>query len=81
MVITAGEVCGFDFDSCLFGAAEQRAFVVLGEHEPVRDAPRRYLKRLSDLMFVSARVLNRHRADGGGGVMDVQWKSEPLRHF
>lgn len=55
----------------LFGAAEQRAFVVLGEHEPVRDAPRRYLNRLSDLMFVSARVLNRHRADGGGGMMDV----------
>ena len=51
--------------------------VALGEHEAVRDAPRRYLNRLSDLMFVLARVLNRHRADGSVGD-DVYWKSERL---
>ena len=55
----------------------ERAVVALGEHEAVRDAPRRYLNRLSDLMFVLARVLNRHRADGSVGD-DVYWKSERL---
>jgi hypothetical protein len=37
------------------------------------EAPRHYLNRLSDLMFVLARVLN--RMDGGD---DVYWKSERL---
>ena len=55
----------------------ERAVVALGQQEAVRDAPRRYLNRLSDLMFVLARVLNRHRADGGAGD-DVYWKSERL---
>jgi hypothetical protein len=35
--------------------------------------PRQYLNRLSDLLFVLARVLN--RIDGGD---DVYWKSERL---
>lgn len=39
----------------------------------MRAAPRQYLNRLSDLMFVLARVLN--RVDGGD---DVYWKSERL---
>ena len=39
----------------------------------MRDAPRQYLNRLSDLLFVLARVLN--RMDGGD---DVYWKSERL---
>ena len=51
----------------------ERAIVALGNAEPVRDAPRQYLNRLSDLMFVLARVLN--RVDGGD---DVYWKSERL---
>src|SRR3954471_6200319 len=51
----------------------ERAVVALGSTESVRDAPRHYLNRLSDLMFVLARVLN--RADGGD---DVYWKSERL---
>lgn len=51
----------------------ERAVVALGNAEPVRDAPRQYLNRLSDLMFVLARVLN--RVDGGD---DVYWKSERL---
>jgi cob(I)alamin adenosyltransferase len=51
----------------------ERAVVALGAAEPVRETPRQYLNRLSDLMFVIARVLN--RADGGD---DVYWKSERL---
>jgi cob(I)alamin adenosyltransferase len=51
----------------------ERAVVALGGAEAVRDTPRHYLNRLSDLMFVLARVLN--RADGGD---DVYWKSERL---
>lgn len=51
----------------------ERAVVSLGEAEAVRDTPRRYLNRLSDLMFVLARVLN--RLDGGD---DVYWKSQRL---
>ena len=51
----------------------ERAVVALGEAEPLRDAPRQYLNRLSDLLFVLARVLN--RIDGGD---DVYWKSERM---
>ena len=51
--------------------------VALEQHEAVRAAPRRYLNRLSDLMFVLSRVLNRHRPDGSVGD-DVYWKSERL---
>ena len=57
----------------------ERSVVALGQQETVRDAPRRYLNRLSDLMFVLARVLNRHRPDGGVGD-DVYWKSERLKN-
>ncbi len=54
----------------------ERAVVALGEQDAaVRPAPRRYLNRLSDLMFVLSRVLNRH---GGGIGDDVYWKSERL---
>ena len=38
-----------------------------------KDTPRQYLNRLSDLMFVLARVFN--RMDGGD---DVYWKSERM---
>ena len=55
----------------------ERAVVALEQHEAVRAAPRRYLNRLSDLMFVLSRVLNRHRVDGSVGD-DVYWKSERL---
>ena len=51
----------------------ERAVVALGEAETLNDGLRRYLNRLSDLMFVLARVLN--RVDGGD---DVYWKSERL---
>ena len=46
---------------------------ILQEREDMRAAPRQYLNRLSDLLFVLARVLN--RMDGGD---DVYWKSERL---
>ena len=51
----------------------ERAVVALGESETINDSPRQYLNRLSDLMFVLSRVLN--RMDGGD---DVYWKSERL---
>ena len=51
----------------------ERAVVALGQAGPLRDAPRQYLNRLSDLMFVLARVLN--RMNGGD---DVYWKSERM---
>jgi cob(I)alamin adenosyltransferase len=55
----------------------ERAVVGLGAVEPLKDTPRQYLNRLSDLMFVLARVLNRYRTDGTVGD-DVYWKSQRL---
>jgi cob(I)alamin adenosyltransferase len=55
----------------------ERCVVALGNAEPLKDNPRQYLNRLSDLMFVLARVLNRHRTDGSVGD-DVYWKSERM---
>ena len=55
----------------------ERAVVALAAAEPVNDAPRQYLNRLSDLLFVLARVLNRANLDGLGGD-DVYWRSERL---
>ncbi|MFZ4650029.1 MAG: cob(I)yrinic acid a,c-diamide adenosyltransferase [Rubrivivax sp.] len=56
----------------------ERALVTLAARETVHDAPRQYLNRLSDLMFVLARVLNRANLDGRGGD-DVYWNSQRLR--
>ena len=55
----------------------ERAVVALAQEEAVRPEPRQYLNRLSDLLFVLARVLNRANLDGLGGD-DVYWKSERL---
>jgi len=55
----------------------ERAVVALEGQEVLKDTPRQYLNRLSDLMFVLARVLNRYRTDGSVGD-DVYWKSEKL---
>ena len=55
----------------------ERALVALGNEEALKDGPRQYLNRLSDLMFVLARVLNRQRMDGSIGD-DVYWRSERL---
>jgi cob(I)alamin adenosyltransferase len=56
----------------------ERAVVALGAVEAVNNAPRLYLNRLSDLLFVLARVLNRANLDGLGGD-DVYWRSERLK--
>ena len=55
----------------------ERAVVALAAVEPVHAAPRQYHNRLSDLMFVLARTLNRANLDGLGGD-DVYWHSEKL---
>ena len=52
----------------------ERAVVALGNEEALQDTPRQYLNRLSDLMFVLARVLN--RVNGGD---DVYWRSERMK--
>ena len=59
----------------------ERAVVLLASqsagNDAVNEAPRQYLNRLSDLLFVLARVLNRANLDGLGGD-DVYWRSERL---
>ncbi len=55
----------------------ERAVVALGGQETLKDTPRQYLNRLSDLMFVLSRVLYRYRTDGTVGD-DVYWKSERM---
>jgi cob(I)alamin adenosyltransferase len=55
----------------------ERALVALAATDAVNAAPRQYLNRLSDLLFVLARVLNRANLDGLGGD-DVYWRSEKL---
>jgi cob(I)alamin adenosyltransferase len=47
----------------------ERSVVTLGHAETVRPLCRQYLNRLSDLLFVLARVLNRH-----AGGSDVLWE-------
>jgi cob(I)alamin adenosyltransferase len=52
----------------------ERAVVALAQAETVADATRRYLNRLSDLLFVLGRVINR-----AGGRGDVLWQKERHR--
>jgi cob(I)alamin adenosyltransferase len=47
----------------------ERSIVALGDAEAVRPACRQYVNRLSDLLFVLARVLNRH-----AGGTDLLWQ-------
>jgi cob(I)alamin adenosyltransferase len=49
----------------------ERAVVALGEKEKVSEPARRYLNRLSDLLFIAGRRLNQH-----AGRTDVQWRHE-----
>jgi len=49
----------------------ERSLVAVGRKEQVGEHARRYLNRLSDLLFVAGRVLNRHAGRG-----DVQWRHE-----
>jgi cob(I)alamin adenosyltransferase len=59
----------FHFARTVCRRAERRA-VALHHHEPLEATVLRYLNRLSDLLFVVARVENRR-----AGVPDVEWKS------
>jgi cob(I)alamin adenosyltransferase len=56
----------------------ERSVVALAKKEGMREAvsepARRYLNRLSDLLFVTGRVLNR-----AAGVGDVQWRHQRKR--
>src|SRR2546423_5313932 len=49
----------------------ERTLVALGRNEPVGPLAKQYLNRLSDLLFVAARRLNRHAGRG-----DVQWRHQ-----
>ena len=52
----------------------ERAIVSVGNAETINDAPRQYMNRLSDLLFVLSRVLNRY-----AGGSDVLWEKERER--
>ena len=52
----------------------ERAIVSVGKAEHVNEAPRQYMNRLSDLLFVLSRVLNRY-----AGGSDVLWEKERQR--
>ena len=52
----------------------ERALVSVGKAEHVNEAPRQYMNRLSDLLFVLSRVLNRY-----AGGSDVLWEKERQR--
>jgi cob(I)alamin adenosyltransferase len=52
----------------------ERSVVALGRTDKVGDPARRYLNRLSDLLFVAGRVLNRH-----AGQNDVQWRHKKAK--
>jgi len=49
----------------------ERSIVALDRAEPLRPACRQYVNRLSDLLFVLARALNRH-----AGGADVLWNRQ-----
>ena len=51
----------------------ERAVVALDQEQTLKASPRQYLNRLSDLLFVLSRVLN--RLNGGD---DVYWKSDRM---
>lgn len=52
----------------------ERAIVSVGNAETINDAPRQYMNRLSDLLFVLSRVLNRY-----AGGSDVLWEKDRAR--
>jgi cob(I)alamin adenosyltransferase len=52
----------------------ERSIVTLGKAEAINEHPRQYVNRLSDLMFVLSRVLNRF-----AGGTDVLWQHERKR--
>jgi len=55
----------------------ERGIVSLGKSEAINDNPRRYTNRLSDLLFVLSRVLNRYAGLSG----DVLWEKDRKREI
>ncbi|MEM7360760.1 MAG: cob(I)yrinic acid a,c-diamide adenosyltransferase [Pseudomonadota bacterium] len=49
----------------------ERDLVTLHQEEPVNETTRRYLNRLSDLLFATARIINQQL-----GAPDILWKKE-----
>jgi cob(I)alamin adenosyltransferase len=66
---TAAAICHLARTVC---RRAERRVVTLAREETVNAASLRYLNRLSDLLFVLARSLNRAE-----GVKDVLWKRRP----
>lgn len=54
----------------------ERIIVSLGKADTINDNPRQYMNRLSDLLFVLSRVLNRF-----GGGSDVLWQKDRAREI
>jgi cob(I)alamin adenosyltransferase len=54
----------------------ERSIVGLGKVETINDNPRQYVNRMSDLLFVLSRVLNRF-----AGGTDVQWEKDRKREL
>lgn len=52
----------------------ERSIVALGNSETINANPRQYMNRLSDLLFVLSRVLNRY-----AGGSDVLWEKDRKR--
>jgi cob(I)alamin adenosyltransferase len=52
----------------------ERSIVALAKAENINPQPRQYVNRLSDLMFVLSRVLNRY-----AGGSDVLWQHDRKR--
>lgn len=52
----------------------ERTLISLGKTETINEAPRQYINRLSDLLFVLTRVLNRF-----AGGSDVLWEKDRVR--
>ncbi len=52
----------------------ERSIVTLGSSDKINDNPRHYMNRLSDLLFVLSRVLNRF-----AGGSDVLWEKDRKR--
>jgi cob(I)alamin adenosyltransferase len=52
----------------------ERSLVALGRKEAIGQPARQYLNRLSDLLFVAARALNR-----AAGVREAQWRHQRRR--
>ena len=52
----------------------ERAIVALGNTETIHPNPRHYVNRLSDLLFVLSRVLNRY-----AGGSDILWEKDRNR--